>query len=51
MPAKKRDGNEDAFFMDDDRQLYVVADGRGGSKRPCCGDADFDHGFLKRLTK
>lgn len=28
--GKKRDGNEDAFFIDDVRQLYVVADGMGG---------------------
>ncbi len=28
--GKKRDGNEDAFFIDDARQLYVVADGMGG---------------------
>ena len=28
--GKKRDGNEDAYFIDDARQLYVVADGMGG---------------------
>ena len=28
--GKVREGNEDAFFIDDDRQLYVVADGMGG---------------------
>jgi PPM family protein phosphatase len=28
--GRKRDGNEDAYFIDDARQLYVVADGMGG---------------------
>jgi PPM family protein phosphatase len=28
--GKIRDGNEDAYFIDDARQLYVVADGMGG---------------------
>lgn len=28
--GKKRDGNEDVFFIDDARQLCVVADGIGG---------------------
>jgi PPM family protein phosphatase len=28
--GKKCDANEDAFFIDDARQLYVVADGMGG---------------------
>lgn len=28
--GRKRDGNEDAFFIDDAQQLYVVADGMGG---------------------
>jgi protein phosphatase len=28
--GRKRSGNEDAFFVDDERQLYVVADGMGG---------------------
>ena len=30
--GKKRKGNEDAFFYDDDKLLYVVADGMGGHK-------------------
>ena len=28
--GKKRTGNEDALFLDNDQQLYVVADGMGG---------------------
>ena len=28
--GRKRSGNEDAFFVDDEQQLYVVADGMGG---------------------
>ena len=28
--GRKRDGNEDALFLDDDRKLYIVADGMGG---------------------
>lgn len=28
--GQKREGNEDAFFVDDDLRLYVVADGMGG---------------------
>jgi len=28
--GKKRQGNEDAFFLDDDMSLYLVADGMGG---------------------
>jgi PPM family protein phosphatase len=28
--GKKRDGNEDAYLIDEARQLYVVADGMGG---------------------
>lgn len=28
--GEKRDGNEDAFFVDAARQLYVVTDGMGG---------------------
>ncbi|MEI6128154.1 MAG: protein phosphatase 2C domain-containing protein, partial [Pseudomonadota bacterium] len=28
--GKKREGNEDAYFLDDTHRLYVVADGMGG---------------------
>lgn len=28
--GRKREGNEDAYFLDDKHQLYVVADGMGG---------------------
>jgi len=28
--GRKRDGNEDALFLDDDQKLYIVADGMGG---------------------
>jgi protein phosphatase len=28
--GKKREGNEDALYLDDNQQLYVVADGMGG---------------------
>lgn len=28
--GKKREGNEDAYFLDDTNRLYVVADGMGG---------------------
>ncbi len=28
--GRKRSGNEDAFFVDDEQKLYVVADGMGG---------------------
>lgn len=30
--GRKRKGNEDSLFLDDDMQLYVVADGMGGHK-------------------
>jgi PPM family protein phosphatase len=30
--GQKRKGNEDAFLIDDQLQLYVVADGMGGRK-------------------
>lgn len=28
--GRKRKGNEDALFLDDEQKLYVVADGMGG---------------------
>ena len=28
--GRKRKGNEDSLFLDDDMQLYIVADGMGG---------------------
>ncbi len=28
--GKKREGNEDSLFLDDDQRLYIVADGMGG---------------------
>ena len=30
--GKMRKANEDSYFMDDDLQIYVVADGMGGHK-------------------
>ncbi|MFC1859635.1 protein phosphatase 2C domain-containing protein [Thermodesulfobacteriota bacterium] len=30
--GRKRKGNEDSLFLDDDMQLYIVADGMGGHK-------------------
>ncbi len=30
--GKKRKANEDSFYLDDEKQLYVVADGMGGHK-------------------
>lgn len=30
--GRKRKGNEDALFLDDDQKLYVVSDGMGGHK-------------------
>ncbi len=30
--GRKRAANEDAFYLDDEKQLYVVADGMGGHK-------------------
>ena len=30
--GRRRKGNEDSYFLDDDLQLYIVADGMGGHK-------------------
>ena len=30
--GRKRTGNEDSFFFNDDLRFYVVADGMGGHK-------------------